>query len=66
MDKFYINEGPALLETFFLELSHVYIQLVGERVSSGSDAEKVVTVNTLLDVFSVGLTMLAIVSPFVV
>ena len=65
MDKYLINEAPALVEEVFLELSRTYVQMVREKSAQGNDEERKIVLYTLYNVLFETVKMFSIVCPFI-
>lgn len=63
-DKYLLNEIPSLTEEIYLELSRTYMQLVREKSSTGTDAEKETVLYTLYNVLLETIKLLAPIIPF--
>ncbi|MBS3110019.1 isoleucine--tRNA ligase [Candidatus Woesearchaeota archaeon] len=64
-DKYHLNLVPQKIEGVFLELSRAYIQLVREKSSLGSEAEKEAVLSTVNHVLMECIKMFATVAPFI-
>lgn len=65
-EQYRLNEVPWLVEDLYLAVSRSYIQMVREKVSSGSEGEKEAVVATLYYVLFESMKLLAPVTPFLV
>ena len=65
MDEYRLNEAPAIVENIFLELSRTYIQLVREKLTSGSDEEKESVFYTIYQVLIETIKIFTPFAPFV-
>ncbi len=63
MERYALNEVPALVERLLLDLSRNYVQLVREKLNSGSDEERERVLHTLFTVYTEGMKLFAIVAP---
>jgi isoleucyl-tRNA synthetase len=63
-DTYHLNEVPWLIEDLYLELSRTYIQLVRDKVATGTDEEKLVVFNTLYHVLMDTLLLMSPITPF--
>jgi isoleucyl-tRNA synthetase len=59
-----LNEIPVPIESFLLDLSRTYIQLVRDKVSTGTDDEKTVVASVLLHALRNATIVLAPITPF--
>ncbi|MBN2421512.1 isoleucine--tRNA ligase, partial [Candidatus Woesearchaeota archaeon] len=64
-EEYRLNEVPHLVEDLFLELSRTYIQLVREKSSTGSDADKEAVLYTLYNVIVDILQLFSPICPFI-
>ncbi len=65
LDEYRLDEVVEQLETLYLELSRTYIQMVRDKISSGSTEEKETCLATISTVLLETLKMFQIISPFV-
>ncbi|NTV23636.1 MAG: isoleucine--tRNA ligase [Nanoarchaeota archaeon] len=65
MDKYYLNDIPSLLEEMYLELSRTYIQMVREKISSGTDEEKELVLYTVYHVLKETVVLMAPLVPMI-
>jgi isoleucyl-tRNA synthetase len=63
MDSYKLNEIPHLIEGLLLDMSRSYIQLVREKLSTGSDEEKEAVLYASFTSYLAAMKMFAIVSP---
>lgn len=65
LDNYVLNEIPKKIEELFLELSRTYIQMIRDRLTTGSDDDKLEILSVMYDVFTKANTMFAVVSPYI-
>jgi isoleucyl-tRNA synthetase len=64
-DKYHLNETPDIFESFYLDLSRNYIQLIREKLTLGSDEDKQVIVKVLSECIEKTIRIAAPVIPFI-
>ncbi len=65
VEEYKLDDIPRLIETFFLDVSRTYIQLIREKAASGSFEQKQTVFSTLVTVLDTVLRLLAPITPFV-
>lgn len=65
MDSYFIEQVPVVIENLFLDLSRTYIQMVREKISSGTLAQKKVVLYVIYNVLIETLKLFSIVCPFI-
>jgi isoleucyl-tRNA synthetase len=65
LDTYQLNEVPTCVETFLLDMSRTYIQLVRDKATAGTDEEKQVVASILFHCMLEAITLLAPITPFV-
>ncbi|MGV8172040.1 MAG: class I tRNA ligase family protein, partial [Candidatus Woesearchaeota archaeon] len=65
LDLYHLDAAPQLLESLYMDLSRVYIQLIRDKASSGSDDDKEAILYTLYHTLLGVLQMFSIVCPFI-
>jgi len=65
LDGYYLNEAPEIAEELFLELSRTYIQLVREKIATGSVEEKQLVFNVIYEVLFKSLQLFSVSCPFI-
>jgi isoleucyl-tRNA synthetase len=65
MEKYRIEQIPPILESLYLDLSRMYIQLVREKSAIGTDVEKEAILYALHNTFTGIIKMFSIVCPFI-
>ena len=65
LNEYRLNETPLLVEDLYLELSRTYIQLVRDKLSTGTEEEKKNTLSILYNVFYEILRLFAPVTPLI-
>lgn len=65
VDSYRLNEVPALVEQFFLDLSRTYIQLVREKASSGTKDEQQTVFGCLLTCLETVMRLMAPITPHI-
>ena len=64
-EKYKLNEVPKHIESLFLDLSRIYIQLTREKASRGSDEERKMVFFAVYNVLFEALKMFAAIAPFI-
>ena len=64
-DVYKLDDIPTLIESFFLELSRTYIQLVRDKASTGTQEEKQTVFATLVTCLDAVTKLLAPITPYV-
>jgi len=64
-EEYKLNEIPPAVEELYLELSRTYIQLIRDRLATGTEKEKKVILSTIYNVLMDTLRLLSPVSPFI-
>ncbi|MCX6711782.1 MAG: class I tRNA ligase family protein, partial [Candidatus Woesearchaeota archaeon] len=64
-EHYRLNEIPLVIEELYLDLSRTYIQLIREKISSGSEQDKKTVLYTIYKVLIESLTLFSTVSPFI-
>ncbi|MBN1502446.1 isoleucine--tRNA ligase [Candidatus Woesearchaeota archaeon] len=64
MEKYYLNQVPWKIEELYLELSRTYIQMVREKVNTGTEEEKKVVLYVVYNVLKQIILMMTIVTPY--
>jgi len=64
-EGYLLNEIPLLIEGLFLDLSRTYVQMVREKMATGTDTEKKTILNTLYHVLMEVLKMFTPIAPFI-
>jgi len=64
-EHYQLNEIPLVIEDLFLDLSRQYIQLIREKISSGSEKEKKLVIYTIYQTLMNSLILFAPTSPFI-
>jgi isoleucyl-tRNA synthetase len=59
-----LNEIPAVVEEFLLDVSRTYIQLIRDKASGGSEEEKQQVADALVTAVLEGMTLMAPIAPF--
>lgn len=65
MNRYYLNEIPWVIEELYMELSRTYIQMVREKVNTGSDQDRVLVLYTVYNVLKEILKLMSPVVPFI-
>lgn len=65
LDAYHLDSPPALLESLYIDLSRVYIQLIRDKSVVGSEEEKEAILYTLYHTMIETLKMFSIVCPFI-
>ncbi len=65
MDSYLLNEVPLDIEDLYMELSRTYIQMIREKVNTGTDKEKENVLYTVYTVLKEILKLMAPVAPFI-
>ncbi len=65
LESYRIDESIPLIEELYLELSRTYIQQIRDKLSVGSDKEKLTVYYTIYNVLVESLKLLSIICPFV-
>ncbi|MBI5390365.1 isoleucine--tRNA ligase [Candidatus Woesearchaeota archaeon] len=65
MDDYVLNEVPWLIEQLYLDLSRTYVQMVREKMATGTKEEKEVIFRVLLEIYKETLKMFSIIAPFI-
>lgn len=63
MDTYRLNEIPSLIEGLLLDMSRSYIQLIREKLATGTDEEKEAVLYASFTTYLAAMKMFAIVSP---
>lgn len=64
-ERYQLDEIITKIETLFLELSRVYIQLVREKSSTGSEKEKESVLHTIYETLTAVIKMFAPITPYI-
>jgi isoleucyl-tRNA synthetase len=65
LDSYKIDQVPALIESLYLDLSRIYIQLIREKSVIGSDKEKEAILYTIYTVIMDTVKMFSLFCPFI-
>ncbi|MGV8086093.1 MAG: isoleucine--tRNA ligase [Candidatus Woesearchaeota archaeon] len=65
LDKYHLNATPRMVESLYMDLSRVYIQLIRDKSVIGSDDEKEAILYTLYQTLLGVLKLFSIVAPFI-
>jgi len=65
LDLYHLDATPHMIESLYMDLSRVYIQLIREKSVTGSDDEKEAILYTLYHTLMGVLKMFSIVAPFI-
>lgn len=65
LDEYVLNEAPAIAEQLFLDLSRGYIQLVREKASGGTAAERQLVFDVVYEVLMASIRIFSVTCPMI-
>jgi isoleucyl-tRNA synthetase len=65
LNGYFLNEAPEIAEELYIELSRVYVQLIREKLVTGTKEDKELVFNVIYDVFFKALRIFSVSCPFI-
>jgi isoleucyl-tRNA synthetase len=65
LNGYFLNEAPEIAEELYIELSRVYVQLIREKLVTGSKEDKELVFNVIYYVFFKALRIFSVSCPFI-